>query len=339
MRRSWVSIRSSVLCCCVLLVPLLIATQAASVAAQTQASAGAASTDQGRQALAFLPNELWIHTGDSITWTFPTDEIHTVTFLRTNPSPQIRPPFSIGCPGTTPSGSSYAGGAACLNSGTLLGGATYTVQFPTTGNFKLVCLVHANMTGVVHVLDVSETLPHDQAFYDRQAQTEQAELLSDASALAGRGHATARRTSENEVTAGIGEIVATTGGGSHTVSVMRFLQRKIIVSVGDTVEWTNLDPVTNHTVTFGVEPSDPTSPPSANVTTDSDGAMHALLVSSGDSVHSGLLGAARQDRVNLAQTPLGVTRFRVTFTIPGTFDYICALHDDLGMVGTVVVQP
>jgi plastocyanin len=323
-----------------LLVPVLIATPAAPVAAQTQAIAGAASEDQGNQALAFLPNELWVHAGDNITWTFPTDEIHTVTFLRTSPSPQIRPPFAVGCPGgPTPSGSSYPGGTTCLDSGLLLGGTTYTVQFPATGNFKLVCLVHANMTGVVHVLDPSETLPHDQAFYDRQAQTERAELLSDAAALVGRGHAIARRTSENEVTAGIGDIVATTGGGSQTASVMRFLQRKIVVNVGDTVEWTNLDPVTNHTVTFGVEPSDPMSPPSATVTTDSDGALHALIASSSDSVHSGLLGAARQDRVNLPQTPLGVTRFRITFTIPGTFDYICALHDDLGMVGTVVVHP
>src|SRR2546430_16611475 len=33
-----------------------------------QAIAGAQSTDEGTQALAFLPNELWVHVGDSITW-------------------------------------------------------------------------------------------------------------------------------------------------------------------------------------------------------------------------------------------------------------------------------
>jgi plastocyanin len=41
----------------------------------------------------------------------------------------------------------------------------------------------------------------------------------------------------------------------------------------------------------------------------------------------------------LAQAPLGVTRFRVTFTYPGIFNYICALHDELGMVGKVIVLP
>jgi len=35
---------------------------------------------------------------------------------------------------------------------------------------------------------------------------------------------------------------------------------------------------------------------------------------------------------------LDFTRFRVTFTAPGTFNYICALHDDLGMKGTVIVH-
>jgi plastocyanin len=29
----------------------------------------------------------------------------------------------------------------------------------------------------------------------------------------------------------------------------------------------------------------------------------------------------------------------VTFTSPGTFNYICAVHDQLGMKGTVIVHP
>jgi plastocyanin len=217
-------------------------------------------------------------------------------------------------------------------------GKTYSVTFPTAGNFKLVCLVHNNMTGAVHVLDSSEALPHDQAFYDAQARQDQTELLADGARLKGRGTATAQQTPGDEVTVGIGDIVAN-GGGSHTVSVMRFLQDTIVVRVGDTVEWTNLDPITPHTVTFGTEPSGPPQPPSAGVTVDTDGARHAVLTSPAGSVHSGFLQAAFQDRVGLAQFPLGVTRFRVTFESPGTFNYICALHDDLGMTGRVIVKP
>ena len=105
--------------------------------------------------------------------------------------------------------------------------------------------------------------------------------------------------------------------------------------VGDTVEWTSLDPSINHTVTFGTEPDDP-RPPSANVQPTSDGARQAVIGSPADNVNSGFLSPAPQDRANLAQSPPGVTRFRVTFTSPGTFNYICAIHDELGMMDTVI---
>jgi plastocyanin len=334
------TIRFSAVVRCVLVLAILIVPQAVQAAAW-EATAGAQSNDMGRQALAFLANEFWIHAGDSITWTFPTPEIHTVTFLKQNTTPQqVRPPRpgvpGGGCPGTTPDGSSFDG-STCVTSSELVNGQTYTVNFPTAGNFKLVCLVHPSMTGAVHVLGLSEILPHDQAFYDREANKERTELLSDGAGLEGRGTATAQRTSKDAVSAGIGEIVAT-GGGSQIVSVVRFLPGTTVVHVGDTVEWTNLDPETPHTVTFGTEPLNPV-PPSAGVTTDSDGAKHAVVSSPGATVNSGFLIAAPQDRTGLAESPLGVTRFRVTFTSPGTFDYFCALHDDLGMVARVIVHP
>ena len=60
------------------------------LSAQWNATVGAQSYDLGRQGLAFLPNEIWIHAGDSITWTVTADEPHTVTFLTDG---QIRPPL------------------------------------------------------------------------------------------------------------------------------------------------------------------------------------------------------------------------------------------------------
>ena len=320
------------------------------VQAQWQVSVGAESRNRGSQALAFLPNELWVHTGDTIRWTFPTHERHTLTFLKPG---QTRPPgfgpvfgVPVGCPGLTPDGSSFDG-TACVTTGVLLLGEdtgptasapTYTVNFPATGNFKFVCLIHADMTGVVHVLDASEPLPHYEDFYDRQAQSEQVLLLADASRLEGRGTpGNEDQAQSNDVAVGIGEIVTTTGAGSQTASRMRFLRDTIVVRVGDTVEWTSLDPSINHTVTFGVEPADP-RPRSANVLLSSDGARQAVISSPMDSVNSGFLSPTPQDRAGLAQSLPGVTRFRVTFTSPGTFNYICAVHDQLGMKGTVIVH-
>src|SRR5262249_40244563 len=159
--------------------------------------AGIQSADKGRQILAFLPNELWVHVGDSITWQFLTDEIHTVTFLTPG---QIRPTYVVGCPGpgTTPDGSSFSG--ACVNSGTLVTGQSYTVSFPVAGNYRLVCLVHANMTGTIHVLNPSELLPHDQAYYDSQAEKEASQLLADGARLQARGVAAAVRDAVDDDT-------------------------------------------------------------------------------------------------------------------------------------------
>ena len=122
------------------------------------------------------------------------------------------------------------------------------------------------------------------------------------------------------------------------MSVMRFLNSRIVVRVGYSVEWTNLDPVTPHTVTFGTEPADP-RPKSADVTSAPDKALKTVLNSPSDSTNSGLIVAEQQDRTGSAQTPPGVTRFRVTFNSPGVFKYICALHDELGMDGRVIVVP
>ena len=307
-----------------------------------QATAGVESYDEALQALGFFPNELWVHAGDSIIWRFPAGEIHTVTFLKPG---QVRPPrpgaigvpvANTGCPGTTPDGSAFDG-STCVTSDSLLDGQTYTVNFPNAGNFKFVCLVHSNMTGAVHVLELSEALPFQQASYDEQAYYQESVSIKDGAIMLGLVKTRAQQIEGNQVTAGIGETVAT-GGGTSTTSVMRFTPDPIVVRVGDTVEWTNLDPATAHTVTFGIEPSGPPQPPSAGVTVDSDGARHAVLSSPADSVHSGFLAASPQDRMGLAQSTLGVTRFRVTFTTPGIFPYICAIHDEEGMVGRVIVQ-
>jgi plastocyanin len=302
---------------------------------------GAQSHDKGQQVIAFLPNEIWIHAGDSVAFRVATDEPHTVTFLT---SGQARPPFPVGCPGTpaglppgTPPGTTPSGsaedGSTCVNSGTLTNRQEYSVTFPTAGDYKLVCLYHQNHTAVIHVLDLSAKLPHDQAFYSDEASDMEKDMLSSA----GRMMDHDMDSSRDEVTAGTGSIVAT-GGGSETLSVMRFMHPDKVVHVGETVEWTNDDPITPHTITFGVEPDNP-MPPSANVTMDPDGALHATVSSQTDSVHSGFIAAAPQDQIELPQPPPGTTRFRVTFTNPGVYQYKCALHDGLGMLGKVTVLP
>src|SRR5208282_5563119 len=98
------------------------------------------------------------------------------------------------------------------------------------------------------------------------------------------------------------------------------LRAKIQIRAGDTVEWTNQDPVTPHTVTFGAEPANIFASFPTNLPLDADGALHGVVTSPADNVSSGIIGAAAQDSVfGSPQTPLGLTRFRVTFPNAGVF--------------------
>ena len=337
----------------VLIVPRVLG-GAASAPATPQtwfATVGAQSNDKGRQALAFLPNEIWIHAGDSITWRFGADEVHTVTFI---PDSGPRPAFQTILGSAT---ATFDGSTTVSSPGQLLDipgttspafvravpPKTFTVIFPTAGNFKQVCLFHQNMTGVVHVLPADAPIPHNQDFYDRQAADQRRDLLSDRDgrSVAACGECAAHDSLKARVvTAGIGEISAT-AGGTQTLSVMRFLADQIFIRAGDTVEWTNQDPVDAHTVTFGTAPTGLAlfAPFNASLDPIGDGALLAVITPSSPDASSGILAAAAQDQIGSPQTALGVTRFRATFPNPGTFPYRCLLHDDLGMKGMVIVFP
>src|SRR5207253_7391844 len=118
----------------------------------------------------------------------------------------------------------------------------------------------------------------DQGFYDDQAQEQARALLSDDDHKWGNAARAeqSKGSSTNVVIAGVGDVVAT-GGGRSNRSVMRFLKETVRIHVGETVEWTNLDPVTPHTITFGTEPAVPQTP--VNVSTDTDGAKHGTIAS------------------------------------------------------------
>lgn len=374
--------------CCMLILAVLIVPNAKAASQTWDVALGAQNKDASKQAMAFLPNELWIYRGDSITWTSKSGENHTVTFLKQTATGASATGTTRPANGTTAGTGCNAGGqggatatvasgpnvdgTGCVNSGPLCDPSlqqspepskcigwtastvetSYTVTFPTAGNFKLVCLIHRDMTGVVHVLS-SLPLPHSQRFYDDEASDQARDLVRD-SDHAGRDNDD-QGDSSRHVVVTTGELVGT-GGGKSYLAIMRFLPATIRVDVGETVEWTNLDPTEPHTVTFGVEPADPNTllgVSDADADGDREGSIpNSLTMPSPtctvalpcvNTFNTGRIGAALQDQGPnpptgpVPQTPLGVTRARVTFTHAGTYNYFCALHDELGMVGKVIV--
>lgn len=354
------------------LLAFLVIPQAATAGQTWYLKVGADSHDHAKQATAFLPNEIWIYAGDSVQWTWQsTTQKHTVTFLmpgQTRPTPpppvgpaSAPPPYYFGSASECPSPNPYEGGStatytgsACVSSDALTGSTappTFTVTFPNPGNYKLVCVIHANMYGTIHVLSAAESLPYTQWDYDKQARDEAEDILKDTDNP--KEEVRDFRRSEHEVLM-TGEVVAT-GGGRQYLAIVRFFPETIYIHKGETVEFTNVDPTEPHTVTSGASDTLVNDMAQVNVSQEADGALDATVNSAGNfgnatpttGVSSGFLQASPEDAAGRAQSPVfsagppsntGLTRFRVTFNVAGTFPYHCALHDVDGMYGTVVVK-
>lgn len=292
-----------------------------------QAAVGAATKNEAVQVNAFLPRTLTVDVGDSITWTVASGEFHTVTFL----SGAAQPPFIIGGPGgpafnpaaVAPSGGPTYDGTGIANSGLLFSGQHFALGFTQAGTYSFLCLVHAGMNGTVHVQNAGAPYPQTQAQYNNGALVAGNHLKAAGRRLEARTLAAARSSGPGQAAVGAGKPVAPWG----SLAVMRFMPSKLVIHTGDSVEWTNHDPETPHTITFGAEP--PGGPLGAFLPSGAAVPGHVTLTSPTESANSGFVGAA---------FPFGST-FTATFASPGTYHFLCVLHDDLGMKGTITVLP
>jgi plastocyanin len=275
---------------------------------------GSESWDQGIQGMAFLPSDITVNKGDTINWEANSAEIHTVTFLARGQSLESTQPFN---PGNLDEVSRRGGdtydGTSYYNSGLLSNVEvpgfsvveSYSLTFPKEGDFTYWCLVHGMaMKGTVHVQEEGADYPYSQRDYDRSTKAQERDILADGNELE---DALAEQASDHKVLAGDDDGMA---------MVMRFVQPTVTVHVGEKVEFVNPGMGAPHTVTFGAEP--------ANIFAPSGDPAHF----SGGALNSGIMPA----NAGPAST------FTVTFTAAGTFQYICALHDYMGMVGEVIVE-
>lgn len=271
---------------------------------------GNESADKAIQGMRYLPSNIWIHSGDAVRWTAGSTEIHTVTFLAAHQ--QLKPFDPTNPLQTTKQGGEWYRPGHYFNSGVLttetgpvLGMTTvrdYRLSFGRPGTYTYYCLVHGvAMRGTIHVRPRWSHLPYTQAQYDRQAAWQGKAVLADGYRLwaATKHQASSRRVIE--------------GNDDGTAMVMRFVYPTVRVRQWQTVTWANIGMGAPHTVTFGKEPANIFAP-----------------VGNPRWFHGGQLSSG-------IQVP-GST-FRVRFVKPGVYHYICALHDSMGMVGTVVVVP
>lgn len=281
---------------------------AAAAASTFSALAGAEAADRSVQVLQFYPAALIANVGDTIVWTNPTGELHTVTFLAPG---QARPRFSRQDPlQEYAQGNGQIDGSSYLNSGVLEAGQSWSATAVQEGTYGYICLLHREMNGTleVHAADALYPTPVDAATAARAAQPIIAHWQAEAAAVQPRVNVRGDGTREYVISGGLGDGVG---------AVMRFTPGTLQIQAGDTVTWDNADSETPHTATFGPVQGAPDTPWG-----------NPRAFSSGDGVSSGYFGKA---------WPLGET-FSVTFTAPGDFPYVCILHANQGMFGIVSVR-
>ncbi len=198
---------------------------------------------------------------------------------------------------------------------------TFTLKFTTPGNYEYNCLVHSTMKGWVHVQAAGAPYPHSQDYYNAQAAVAEGQTIGSGFALRAVGIVDAVQAGAGNVTAGIGKLYST-----GSIMVTRFLPTIEVVHAGQTVTFDNRDPEAPHTVTFNLKGFDAQNPLIAFQPINASNGS-ATMSSPSEGVNSGVLGAGAP------------TTFKVKFTSPGLYSYYCALHDNLGMKGEVVVVP
>jgi plastocyanin len=281
-----------------------------------QAEIAVESQNRAIQGMAFLPGVLWINVGDTVVWTVKAGDIHTVTFLKPG---QTLPSFNPADPlQALPQGGSVYDGVSYFNSGIMSnfpfpppgvpGGTTYKLTFGVAGDFTYHCLVHPSMIAIVHVRPAGTPYPFTQQDYNDQINSANQIILNDGRKLAdiARDHSSS--------------LNVTLGTGDAMVSVVRFFPQVIVIHVGDTVKFTNRDPMEPHTVSFGTFPPGFNNFNPLGDPTKFDGSAP---------LNSGFI---------VVGSPFGTT-YQVKFVKVGTFAFRCDLHDFLGMLLTVIVKP
>lgn len=353
---------------CTLLAALGLAPAGAAAATTTsgrtwQVLVGAEAGHQAIQTMGFYPKHLWVDQGDTVVFKANAGEIHTVTFLaKASPCPGgdlcSLPPqgFSPTDPAQVARhGSRTYDGSGYYNSG-VMSTARGGIPLPPTvhihqryalrigdsvapGSYRYYCLVHGRMmSGTVIVQQKGTPYPYTQHALQRLMHQAVSRDLRDGFAVW-----RAARVEQRKLTRRNGHPTVLVGAMDDRASVMRFILPHGRIRTGERVTFMTTSTGEPHTVTFGNDmtgcgqpPCDPEQP--WNVTTLRDGNEKATFPGhnggfTGDrnSLNTGLLLGLPP---RLTHLPNSVT---IRFSRAGTFPFMCALHDYLGMVGSIRV--
>jgi plastocyanin len=307
---------------------------------------------------AFFPESVRIRVGDTITWKINSDEPHSVAFLSGAPLPPDPVPvpgggptdimlnpestFSSRAPGApveTYNGTQYRVSGDLSNGKVVPLNESYSLTFDTPGTYQYICLIHPDtMKGEVVVEDATATDLPTQDEIDAQAESESAPLLEMAEVT--RAQTTNPELVKSEPGPNgstIWYVPAGMTGLDPRIEIYDFFPKDLTIQDGDTVIWTS---TFFHQVIFA--PGQPA--PEFVLPTEQETGPPLMIVNpivafpskpTGEFDGTGLFSSG------LIGLPVGAlpggTTFALTFSEPGSYEYICGTHRPLGMKGTVTV--
>ena len=337
--------------------PAATATTAPRAARTLNVSVGAGQDTS--QVLVFLPATVSIRVGDTVIWKIKGDEIHSATFM----DDVLFPPFAVPVPGGGPtdlmfnpkiafptrppggpvetySGTGYVNSGAFSKESPAPGipaNDTFSLTFNKPGIYAYFCMIHlSNMRGTVIVESATATGLPSQADIDKQAKAEEDALLGIIKAARQQAKDALKEPGPGGTTVWTvhaGALDITTG--DERAQPFEFMPKDLTVKAGDTVFWTS---PYFHTATF-----DP-SPTAAEFIVPKPQPQGLPVLSLNPRVLFAVKPVTTFDPAKyFNSSALGpftpVTFFSLTFDKPGKYDYFCAVHRELGMKGTINVQP
>jgi plastocyanin len=296
------------------------------------------------QYLAYYPDTIQIHAGDTVT--FQNRQGHTVTFGAGLPGSPTRPRFArLGeppppiaslpcvtereittetaeCPdpplfdAPLESGESLPefAGSGFYNTGILPDAVDATITFSAStpaGQYQYVCLIHPEMAGTIDVVSASEPRQSQQEI---DAAAQEAAVADTVAA----DELVDRIEPPDETTVVLG---AMAGAEDEVVSLNFFFPGNLEVPAGTEVVFVN-NTVEPHTVAFGEAPT-PADLAHWGPATLPAGSEFVP----GMNIFSGL--------IDPVEAPPYISRWSLVFSTPGQYLYVCTIHP--GMAGAITV--
>jgi plastocyanin len=315
---------------------------------------GAQDLNNAADLEAYLPAEITVHVGDTVTWKINSKEIHTVTFLGSETAPELLAQEPNAPQGTmmfnpkvafptAPLDGQYDG-STYANSG-IMGpdqgqAQDFSLTFTKPGAYTYVCVVHnqEDMVGKVTVVDAGVQIP-TQAEVQAQGQQELQALMAQVPDVVKAAEAGIKEPVKNAD--GSTTYSVEVGYSQGKIDLESFFPNTLDVHPGDTVVWEfSQRDIAPHTVTFLNGAQEPelvvpkpqqSGPPLLTINPEVAMPQNPGQPLSNQGIYSsGLIDPS-------APGPHSYT-LKIG-DVNGQIPYICVLHEESGMKGSLTVSP